>query len=66
MVIAGIVIGLVLLLIVGVYLAARLSSTAVTAITWGKGERWVRFSPNPGYRISDQKQWSKAYGKGRR
>ena len=35
------------------------------AITWKDGERWVRFFPNPGFRVTERIQWSRFYGRGR-
>lgn len=42
-----------------------LGEARVRAVTWKGGERWIRVTPNPGFRIAENVQWSKFYGRGR-
>ncbi len=37
----------------------------IKMIQWQGGERWLRGFPNPGFRISQEIQWSRHWGWGR-
>ena len=60
------VVSVIVVAVAVLVVAAIRSEPSIKIVEWKDRERWIRLSPNPGVRLTENFQWSKAYGKGRR
>ena len=68
MITAGFILGLIFLVVflVITFQVVRGHMTSVIRMwEWKEGTRWIRFFPNPGFKVVKGWRWSKFYGRGK-